>query len=356
MRSAPLLAALLLASCTVVQTTVAPTATSALVTPSPKHLDTLSDDDLRVFALGAIPPDTRYVYAGESGKERLLLVDPDAKRVTLAAQFEGLGSFTARRGGDVSATQDRRTLVLTLSSVDITRVYVIRPEDATVLSFTMTVSRAPRVSPDGAQLVVARESQDPAASGLWLVDIATHREERLLEGPTDPQAPVPAPVQWSADGRFISLASLPGGGIGVYDMKERALRPLGPGLSPRWRGSELFYGGEGALRAYDTVTERTRTVFTAPDGTSVGRFELRPGTDDVASIETAPGRQELWLRGKEARDLRKASNIISMWWSDDGQHLYVWDSVEATTTVSDGFTGERIVDFCLRGSVSPPCS
>jgi len=64
-----------------------------------------------------------------------------------------------------------------------------------------------------------------------------------------------------------------------------------------------------------------------------------------------------WLRGRDgyARKLGDAGFVVETWWSRDGSRLFARvggdDSVGGIT---DLLTGNRIMQFCLRGGGPPP--
>jgi hypothetical protein len=330
-------------------------APAASGSPAPSGAAPLAPDDLRVFAVGPIPKEHRFVYAGEAGKERLMLVEPQAGQVVEAARFEGIGSFTSGRGGDIAGTADGSTVVILLIGPTDSRVYVIHPVSGELQSYKVARSETPRLSPDGKRLALSRASDDPAKNGVWLLNTIDGSESRIV---TSTGAP-PKPGAWSADGRYLALTGMAGGGgaVGVFDTQTPSLREIGPGTGVRWRGNELVYWSGVALSAYDVTRADPPRVVYRTGGTTILRAEVRPQSNEVAAIEAPQsGEAALWLRaGSADRALRGGGNVIAMWWSTDGSKLYVWDSVEATTMVSDALTGTTFVKFCLRGSIAPPC-
>lgn len=280
-----------------------------------------------------------------------MLVLPEAHQVIEAARFEGLGEFTTGRGGDITATADGSTAVIMLEAPSGARVYVIHPIDGAVTSYKIAPADTPRISPDGTRIAYARAGT--ADDGVWLMNAKDGTERRIVVGSGTP----PRPATWSSDGRWLALTGLGGGAIGLFDTQSPATSVVGPGGGARWRGNELYFWSGPTLSAYDPAARSTRVVYDT-GGATILRAELRPSSADVAAIESPQGgNAAIWLRnGANDRALRGGSNVIAMWWSQDGAKLYVWDSLEATTTVSDAFTGTPAVKFCLRGSISPPCS
>ena len=321
---------------------------------SPSAASSLAPDDLRVLALGPLPAEHRFVFAGENGKERLMLVDADHGVVMEAAHFEGLGSFTEGRGGDITGTADGKTVIVMLEGKSDARVYVIHPESAAVTSFKIAAADTPRLSPDGKQLAYSRTLNDGARDGVWLMDTASGSEKRIIVAIGGKP---PKPATWSADGRYLALTGMESGSsIGLFDTQASSTKTVAQGAGARWRGGELYYWSGPTLSAYDPAAAKTRVVYQT-GGNAIVRIELKPSANDVASIEQQGSDATVWLRNAGAdRALRGGGNVIAMWWSADGKKLYVWDSVEATTMVSDAFTGTTAVKFCLRGNIAPPCS
>lgn len=320
----------------------------------PSAASSVAPDDLRVFAIGPIPAEHRFVFAGENGKERLMLVDADHSVVIEAARFQGLGSFIdGGRGGDISATADGKTVVIMLEGRNDARVYLIHPENGGVTSFKIGPADTPRLSPDAKQLAYSRTVGDSARDGVWLMDTASGSEKRVI---VTPGSKPPKPATWSSDGRYLVLTGIGGDTIGLFDTQSSSTKTVAPGSGARWRGGELYYWSGPRLSSYDPATGATRVVYQT-GGATIVRAELKPSANDIATIEQQGTDAVVWLRNAGVdRALRGGGNVIAMWWSADGKKLYVWDSVEATTMVSDAFTGTPSVKFCLRGEISPPCS
>ena len=347
---------------------VPPPEAGATATPSasPTPAGVVSADGLRVVPVGPIPDDYRFVLVGDAGDERLLLLDLGRGRVSLAAHFEGSGAFASARQLEITSLASGELFVILLrGDGPDARVFVIRPVTGEVRTLTIPKSEQPRLSPDGASLAVARDADDDAVRGLWLVNVADGAMRRVVASAVGTKAP--RPLQWSADGRWLAVlagAETFDTRVAVVDPARGALETLGPGTGARWRGAEvLFWSARapGAVNVYDTAARQVRSAYPAEPGVFVDRAEPRPGSTDIATLErgaTAPAMQIL-LHGTTSTAvplLRDASNVIALWWSSDGARLYVWSNDNGTTTVADAISKRTVVAFCLRQRVAPPCS
>ncbi len=353
------------------RTAVVPTTTPAATaspTPSPAMTPAglLAPDGLRVFAVGAIPPDHRFVLVGDAGDERLLLLDLAGRRVTLAAHFAGSGSFAKDRQVEIAAIASGELFVMLLrGDGPDARVYLIRPVTGDVRTLTIPKGEQPRLSADGASLAVARDTDDDAARGLWVVTVADGTTRRVVAAPGGTKAP--RPLQWSPDGRWLAVLS---GAetletrIARVDVARGTLEMHGHGTGARWRGTEMLFWSArtpGGITAYDITTGQTRLAYPLEPGVTVDRAEPRPGSTDIATLErgaTAIATQIVLHGTQRAAALvsADASDVIALWWSKDGVRLYVWTNDNGTTTVTDAMSKTTAVTFCLRQRVAPPCS
>ena len=343
-------------------------AVAASATPSPQTTPAaaLAADGLRVFAVGAIPADHRFVLVGDAGDERLLLLDLAGRRVIEAAHFEGSGAFAKDRQVEITSRASGELFVILLrADGPNARVYLIHPVTGDVRALTIPKSEQPRLSPDGASLAVARDTDDDAVRGLWLVNVADGAMRRVVASVAGTKAP--RPLQWSADGRWLAVLS---GAetfetrVALIDPARGSLETLGPGTGARWRGADvLFWSARapGGVSAFDTTVRQARLAYPAEPGVTVDRAEPRPGSTDIATLErgaTATATQIILHGTQRAAALvsADASNVIALWWAADGARLYVWSNDNGTTTVADAISKSTAVTFCLRQRVAPPCS
>lgn len=333
--------------------------------PSPTFVptSTLAPDALRVFSIGALPADFRFVTVGDAGDERLLLLDLGTKRVTLVAHFEGTGAFVDGRVVETTSVASGEIVVMHVRSDRATaRLYVIRPVTGEVRSFTIPRSEQPRLSPDGATLAVSRNSADPQQNGLWLMNTSDGIERRLV---ADAGRRATRPVQWSSDGKRLAALVDVGGGrtlVAVVDTSG-AMTTLAAGNDARWRGAELLYWSvvaPGPVSSYDTASAATSVAYPAASGVIIDRAEVRPRSTELAVREhTASTIPRIisydGATGASTVRFADAQLVLGFWWSSDATRLYAWTIDNGTTTISDVLTGETAVTFCFRVKIDPPC-
>jgi hypothetical protein len=325
----------------------------------------LGPDALRTFAVGQVPADFRFVIVGDSGDERLLLLDLGTRQVTLAAQFQGVGAFPRARQVEIAGTSSGEIFVILLRGDDAdARILLIRPVTGDLRAITIPRSEQPRISPDGASLAVARSSDDDSQRGLWIVDLASGSQRRVVADAAGRKAT--RPLQWSGDGRWLAAVADPDTADAKVALVEPAtggIQTLGAGTGARWRAAELlFWSGRapGAVTVYDTLSFSARPAYPPEPDITVDRLEPRPKSTDTAVLERgAAGAPRIVLHGTQraaAVLAQEASDVIGFWWSADGAHLYVWTNDNGTTAVVDALTRTTVVSFCLRQKIAPPCS
>jgi len=346
--------------------TPAPTFTFA-ARPSPTFvpISTLAPDALRVFSVGALPADLRYVLVGDAGDERLLLLDLGGKRVVLAAHFEGNASFETNRIVEMATVAAGDTLVIDVRSDGASsRLYVIKPMTGAARSFTIPKSEQPRLSPDASTVAVSRNSPDPEQNGLWLMSTSDGTGRRLL---ADGGRKATRAVQWSADGKRLSALVDIGAGrteLAVLDTSGGATPLLGRATDARWRGTDLLFWdftAPGPVRQYDAAKGLAAPPAYAPaSAVVVDRAELRPRLPELAVREhTSSSLPRILVydgsTGTFSVKVADAQWVLGFWWSADATRLYTWTFDNGTTTVRDVLSDELFVTFCFRATIEPPC-
>lgn len=346
--------------------TPAPTFTFA-ARPSPTFVpvSTLAPDALRVFAVGALPADFRFVTVGDAGDERILLLDMSGKRATLVAHFEGTASFETNRVVETTTVATGESAVILVhSDGPNARLYVIKPATGAVRSFAIPQSEQPRLSPDGASVAVTRNSPDAAQNGLWLLNAADGSGRRVL---ADGGRRATRVVQWSADGKRLSALVDVGAGqteLVVLDPLGGATPLLGKATDARWRGTDLLYWDftvPGPLRQYDAAHGVAAPAAYAPaSGVIVDRAELRPRSAGLAVREhtsTSLPRILVYdgITGASSVKVVDAQWVLGFWWSADATRLYAWNFDNGTTTIRDVLSDELVLTFCFRVKIEPPC-
>ena len=335
--------------------------------PSPTFVpvSTLAPDALRVFSVGGLPSDFRYVTVGDPGDERVLLLDLAGKRVLTVAHFEGNGSFESGRIVETATVAAGDTVVVLVHSDGATaRLYVIKPTTGSVRSITMPKSEQPRLSPDASTLAVSRNSTDPEQNGLWLMRTSDGAGRRLL---ADAGRKATRVVQWSADGTRLSALVDIGAGhteLAVLDTSGGSTPPLGRATDARWRGTDLLFWdftAPGPVLQYDAANSvAAPPAYAPPRGVTVERAELRPRPPELAVREHTSSTLPRILvydgsTGVSSVKVADAQWVLAFWWSADATRLYVWLYDNGTTTVTDVLSDTLAVTFCYRATVEPPC-
>jgi hypothetical protein len=328
-------------------------------------VSTLAPDALRVFSVGPLPADFRFVTVGDAGDERVLLLDFTARRVTLVAHFEGTASFESGRVVETAAIASGETLVIHVRSDGLNaRLYVIKPLTGAVRSFIVPRSEQPRLSPDATTIAVTRNSSDPEQNGLWLLNATDGAGRRLL---ADPGRRATRIVQWSADGKKLSALVDVGAGqteLAVLDVSGGATPLLGRATDARWRGTDLLFWdftAPGPVHQYDAANGVAAPPAYAPaSGAIIDRAELRPRVAQLAVREhTSSSLPRILVydgtTGTSSVKVADAQWVLGFWWSADATRLYAWNFDNGTTTVRDVLTDENIMTFCFRVKIDPPC-
>ena len=334
---------------------------TAVPTPSPSPIAPAADA-LRIFPMGTIPTENRFFLVGDPGDERILMLDLAKGTVQQAAHFEGFGTLGRGRQAEASATGDGSTIVILLwSDAPKGRLLVLHPTTGALATFDIPASQAPRLSGDGRTIAVMRT--DPSSRGVWLVNSADGSSTRLVE---DTGARTTSrPIAWAGDGRHLVVGLDPNSPdhpeIGLVTLGEPGVRVIGPGRLARWRGSELLYWSEKAgtgLNVYDLASGSSHSAFAIDSVTAFVGVDVRPGTSDIAAEQYGGERPVQIVVHSGATSsvaLADAASVLAFWYSRDGKHLYVWTDDHNTSTVRDLAAGGIVLQFCLRGGVTPPC-
>jgi PQQ-dependent catabolism-associated beta-propeller protein len=271
-------------------------------------------------------------------------------------------------------------------TVGSVRVYVSneRSGDVTVIDAasrkpiaTLPVGKRPRgirVSPDGTKLFVAlsgspitppgqEESDVPAdkkADGIGVVDLASHKLERILPGGSDPEQ-----FDFSRDGKKLYVANEDANAVSVVDTAAgKVLKTLKVGTEPEGvttspDGTRVFVTSESTneVHVIDTATasvvgtiktdQRPRAVAFTPDGKKAYVTCESGGTvcvvDTRANLITKrihpPGKNP---PAKNPGEKTSAPRPMGMALSPNGTRLYVTTgrggSVVAIDTTTDEIT------------------
>ena len=360
--------------------TPAPPATeTATPTPtaSPTPLPTATRPGIVVSAAGRLPADHAFVLTQNTGAERVLLLDLAAKKSYEVVRFDRPASsprsvvMSDSAGTEVVAVLERSgaTTLLHIVFAATGRLRTLpQPEGVD----------GPQTSPDGSVVAVTRKSPDPALSGVWLIPTDGSAARRIVAAA--PNNDTPQPVAWSSDGRWLAyFRPIQGGPPQVVAIDTRSTggdaRELS-GIDAVWVGDHRVVtwinraqaGELPTVRRYDTNTRTTAILFTAGADetiqdavavgtTSQGEPRLAVVTAPFSNLTpTTPRSVILVDPGQPPRILRQFSFLVRVWWSADGQHLYVRgggdDSVGGVTDVL-GTWGS--MPFCLRGGDPPSC-
>ena len=326
---------------------------SPSVSPSPAPSEAVP---LRTTPLGTLPDDHAFVFVGDPGDQRVLLLDVGARAVREAAHVVAAGSDTEYQS---ASSGDSSTIaVISRTSGPEGRLYVLRPTTGAISTYRIPRAETPRLSPDGRFLAVTRVEAEQR--GIWLVDTTNGSVSSLLPDPTGPTPP--RALGWSSDGKRLAVdmdANSTEPRVVIVSL-DGSVERIGPGRGARWRGSELIYwtalmGRAGSV--YDTAARRGQELFALDAVTVVYSVEPRPRSQDVAVLEGDATSTRLVLRsGGDVREvLRDATHLITYWWSKDGAHLYAWLDDQYTETIREPLADRDVLRFCLRKTPTPPC-
>ncbi|HEV8229710.1 MAG TPA: hypothetical protein VGQ86_07110 [Candidatus Limnocylindria bacterium] len=361
-------------------------------TPSPGTTPTASPSAtpggrVVVKAVSAIPADHTYVLTGNTGAERVLLIDLPAKRSTEVVRFER--DVGGSRSVSLTESADGKTLAILERSDTTVLLHVVRPVvgELRTIGLPQGVDTV-LISPDGSRVAIARTSSDLALNGVWLVpaDVDGSPQVRLVVERPDWVGTPPKPRAWSSDGRWLAVYATVGtgvteiaaidtqGGTTTFDpttdrFAGGEVRQVGPGVDAEWSAGELLYwqsrtsaGGRALVSLYSLATRSSTLLYEAPADQNVADAARRPGTHDivVATVPLAasglPPRTLIFLEGGGApRAMRALSFLIRMWWSPDGLRLYArTGGDDSTGTITDVYGTWGTMSFCHRGD-GPPC-
>ena len=252
----------------------------------------LSTGDVTRLGLAGVSPHYvstgHLVYAAEDGSVRAVPFDASALEVTgnpvplvenVLVKFSGAANFSISDTGALAYVPGRRV------SSDQTLALVGR--DGTVEPLTVPPARyrSPRLSPDGAKLVVQTAEDDGGV--LWVYDLAGDAQIQQLTFDGDNQRPI-----WTPDSQRITFSSDREGTMSLYSMPAD-----GSGVAERlttadegtfhWSGSWapdgetlLFNVERVGLTDWDIWTlsangRETQSLYDTPDAVYLGA-ELSP--------------------------------------------------------------------------------
>ncbi len=336
-----------------------------------------------------VPAEFRYLVLGSGEEFRLVVLDLNAGRATSVATARLTVPPGAASGPSaaVSASLDGRTVLVTFEVPEASdSLFVVRPEigDATLL--VRGEIRGAVVSADGARIAIGRNDQDPSLTGLWIGTPDGAIRRLLADDPSAAGSP-PRPYAFSADNALLAF----GLGLGDSGWQAMVIAPsskearidrssggpqiigadasvVGPAVGAEFRSArELFvwssrsmFGGSTVAYFYDVTTKRATDLYKPTPGILIAAATWRPTAEQYATIdqpECCGATGMAWLRGRDgsARKLGDAGFVVETWWSRDGSRLFARvggdDSVGGIT---DLLTGNRIMQFCLRGGGPPP--
>jgi len=336
-----------------------------------------------------VPVEFRYVVLGGGDEFRLVVLDLNAGRATQVATAR----LTVPPGGAagpsavVSASLDGRTLLVSFDVPEASdSLFVVRPETGDAKLLLRGEIRGAVISADGARIAIGRNDEDPSITVLW-AGTTDGAMRRLLADDASSNGSPPRPYAFSPDNALLAF----GLGLGESGWQAMVIAAsskegrvdrssggtqiigadasiIGPAVGAEFRsGRELFvwssrsmFGGSTVAYLYDVVTKRATDLYRPSAGILIAAAAWRPTAEQYALIEQpeccGPG-GTAWLRGRDgsSRKLGDAGFVVEMWWSRDGSHLFARvggdDSVGGIT---DLLTGNRIMQFCVRGGGPPP--
>ena len=345
-------------------TTPAPSDTgwpSPFVRPSPSPSVSPSPapsavSPLNTTPLGALPEDHVFVFIGDPGDQRLIMLDLGAGTVREAAHTAVASADTEYQS---AASADGSTIaIVARSSGPDGRLHVLRPATGELTTYRIPRAETPRLSPDGRFVAMTRVEADQR--GIWLADTTNGKVTSLMPDPTGPTPP--RALGWSADGKRLAVdldANSAEPRIVIVSL-DGSVDRIGPGRGARWRANELIYWTAlkgRSVSVYDTTARGAKPLFALDAATVVYSVEPRPRSTDLAVLEGDEATTRLVLRSGDnvTEVLRDATHLITYWWSKDGAHLYAWIDDQYTETVREPLVGRDVLRFCLRKTLTPPC-
>lgn len=167
---------------------------------------------------------------------------PEIWRVKAPGQPPRQITFTGGKVFDYQAAPDGSKIIFSArnsqNGLDLWEVDRDGGQSTLLLPCQSDWCNNPAYSPAGTQLAYSRrqmmvkESPEPGAPRIWLLDLTTMATERLYN---DPNVGGFEPV-WSPDGKFLSFFDGLAGGVRIINLKTRAdfLLPSQMGMSARW--------------------------------------------------------------------------------------------------------------------------
>jgi Tol biopolymer transport system component/aminoglycoside phosphotransferase (APT) family kinase protein len=311
------------------------------VEPGELYLGRLGSTDLvrlgEVHSAAVFAPPHRILYVKG---DQLFAQDLDLQAEALAGEPQPLGvslpggvgvsgfrSLSVSRNGILAVRADQRDVTHPIW-VDPTgkELGELVPEDGGYWY-------APRLSPDGHRLLIARYGLGSVSGDIWLHDLDRHQATRLTFDEGDEQVAV-----WSPDGRTIAVSSSRGGARhGIYLMSSER-----PGQLREWQHSERFmfpsfYTASGKELVFEQAgADQVGTQWIAP---AAGGGEPRELFDDpgaelaavlsrdgryIAYCSDATGSNEVYVRPLVGGDVVRVSTGggIQPLWRPDGRELY----------------------------------
>lgn len=328
-------------------------------TPSPSPIAPAADA-LRIFPLGTIPTEHRFFLVGDPGDERILLLDLAKGTVQQAAHFEGFGVAGKDRQAALTALGDGSTLAILLTGDGPNaRLLTLHPSTGTLTAVNTAAAESPRLSPDTRSVAVARiTGSDP---GVYLVNTSDGSATLLVPAPANKTV---RPIGWSADGKRLAITLDANGSdpqVAIAMPGSSGVEPVGSGRNARWRGTDLVFWSEKAgtgVNVYDTTKGAAHPAFAIDPETVIQSADTRPASSDIVTEQYGGTHgSQIYVHSGETATLvlNDAAFAISFWYSRDGKHLYVWTDDHNTSTVRDLTQGGIVLQFCLRGGVTPPC-
>ncbi len=283
------------------------------------------------------PPDFLIYVRGEALvaqrfdlDNQSLIGEPEVLGVTLpgSLQVSGFRSLAASSTGVLAFREDIR------GNTELTWVDRAGQELGTIAADREAWQYAPRISPDGKRLVVARYESSPNVGDLWIHDLERGVADRVQIAEGDESM-----AAWSPDQRFLAFDAVRSApNYGLY------ILPVGrPGEERLLTGTQSLVGvncftPDGKSILYELADEQgayhlwileldgdDQPTRLFPEPASQGSADLSPDGDWLAYGSDVTGQQEVYVRrldGTGAPIRVSSSGGGQPLWRRDGRELF----------------------------------